>query len=108
MDKQTLSLLEAALLLIEDRMAMAYWNTHEEEMVSPFRNTGQSMDYGLFQVCAYDWENEQPYNFQYGDIRIKWYKHFRNCLEVNRPISQSEITRMLAACLRCIDAHDIH
>lgn len=101
MDKETNNTLEAALLLIEDKMAKAYWNCFHREMNSPFRNTGQSIDLGLFKVAAYDWclGESQPYNFQWKDIQIKWYKSVGRCLEVNRPITLSDISTMLTECL---------
>ena len=74
-------LLIAVLGEIKSEMDRIYWNVHQKEMDSPFLNTGNYYDDGIFVVRAYDWDgdNDLP-NFQYGKLKCWWYKHYKRGL----------------------------
>lgn len=75
-------LIRATLAEIEYEMERLYWNKNQEEMASPFRNTGGEYANNIFQVRAYDWNEEtDSANFVYKDLKIWWYKYFRRGIE---------------------------
>ena len=68
----------AALEKIERELKRCYWNTHQVEIDSPFRNTGNEYSCATFSVHAYDWINEtNDENFVYpsGGVKAGWYKY---------------------------------
>ena len=73
-------LIKAVLNIIKEEMERVYWNKHQKEMNSPFLNTGQYYDDGIFVVRSYDWESNDLPNFQYDKLKCWWYKHFKRGL----------------------------
>ena len=81
-------LLEAALDKIEEILCMAYWNKYQEEMMSPFDNTGNKYANDTFKVRAYRWDYDEEEdeefdhcNFVYKDLKVCWYKHSNRGLD---------------------------
>ena len=86
----------ALLKDIDNRLQIAYWNKNQEEMLSPFGNTGNSYKGSNFEVQAYNWneETEQPYNFKYKDIEISWYKYLGRGTTINGQYPPDKIIEM--------------
>ena len=80
------SLMVAVLDKIRKEMNRLYWNKYQKEMRSPFDNTGEQYSNDVFTVRAYYWgddetEEEKP-NFEWGPIRIFWYKYCGRGMEI--------------------------
>ena len=101
-------LIQAVLGKIEKEMERLYWNANQQEMESPFLNTGNSYKDDVFEVHAYYWGNdenlmERP-NFKYGDFECWWYKHYCRGFSwsfrgrSNVDISASFLEQMLEDC----------
>ena len=73
------SLMSSVLLKIRKELDRCYWNKNQEEMRSPFDNTGEKYSNPVFSVNAYYWgddeELEEVPNFEWGPIRVYWYKY---------------------------------
>lgn len=99
----------ALLESIESEMERQYWNKFQEEMEdSPFRNSGnvKGFDNGTFEVHAYDWcwdieesDKPKPFNFEYKDIQIYWYKYLGRGMYINREIAPDEAVKMYDDCI---------
>ena len=55
LDKDETLLAVAALKMIDEELRRCYWNKYQEEMNSPFSNTGESYSCDAFTVRAYNW-----------------------------------------------------
>lgn len=99
----------AALIMIDDELCRVMWNRYQKEYDSPFNNTGNKFLNDVFDVEAYDWDNEdnQEYNFKYKDYKIKWYKHFTRDPRSNREMSPDECSKMLDEILESLKQMDI-
>ena len=103
-------LITAALEEIKNEMERVYWNKHQKEMVSPFLNTGEYYDDGVFVVRSYDWigDNDLP-NFHYGKLKCWWYKHYRRGLsweydgKYNMLPPSEFLEKMIEHCVRSIN-----
>lgn len=96
----------AILGTIENELCRVWWNKHQKEMLSPFRNTGNSFKNDTFAVYAHDWnenfDSQQKPNFVWKNVRVYWYKHFRRGLEVyssGDDITLDTLADMLNECL---------
>jgi hypothetical protein len=71
---------------------------------NPFRNTGAQWANSVFEVNAYNWDEEsnQLFNFKYKDIEISWYKYLGRGMSINREVSEEECWKMLKACVESI------
>lgn len=107
--KEVPNYVQAAFRQIDEELARVMWNVNQEEFDSPFDNTGNSFKNDIFEVEAYDWdeENNQEYNFKWGDYKVRWYKHSRRDPEANRDISPEECAKMLDECLKSIIEMDV-
>ena len=95
----------AILVYIEEELCRIMENISQEDYDDPFQNSGNVAGFKTetFEVHAYDWGNEnQPYNFKWGDFEVSWYKHVRRGLECNRPITNNELNLMLEQCLESL------
>ena len=72
-------LIEALLDKINNEMARLYWNNNQEEINSPFSNTGECYQNDTFTVRAYYWGDDEDImrlpNFEYKNFKCWWYKH---------------------------------
>ena len=80
-------LIKSILDRIESELERCYWNKNHKEMLSPFKNTGETYKNDLFVVRAYSWsddENEwiKP-NFESDFMQCWWYKHSHRGLRFN-------------------------
>ena len=95
-------LLCAALEYLESEISRVYWNKHQKEWESAFRNTGNSYKSKSFSVDAYNWGEEKDGSFKWRDIEINWYKNLGRGTYANRDITPTEISEMLDDCLNNI------
>ena len=71
---------------------------------NPFRNTGYSWKNNVFEVHAYDWNEDhiQEYNFKYKDIKVSWYKYLGRGSSINREVTPVECWEMLKECVESL------
>lgn len=72
-------LIQAVLNRIQAELDRQYWNKYQDEMASPFLNTGNTYENDTFVVRAYYWGDSRELmklpNFQYKNFECRWYKH---------------------------------
>lgn len=72
-------LIQAILNRIEDELCRQYWNKNQEDMMSPFQNTGNEYSNDTFTVRAHYWGDDEDRinlpNFEYKNFKCYWYKH---------------------------------
>ena len=101
-------LFQAILDYIRKEMDRLYWNKYQEEMNSPFDNTGAAYSNDTFSVMAYYWGDDddliQQPNFKYKDIEIRWYKHSNRGMSVTtqHPISYEDLVIMVNDCVESL------
>lgn len=71
---------------------------------NPFRNTGFNWVNEVFEVHAYDWNenHHQKYNFKYKDIEVSWYKYASRSSSINQEVSVEECWKMLQDCMNSL------
>jgi hypothetical protein len=71
---------------------------------NPFRNTGQKWHNSVFEVSAYEWDEDiiQTFNFKYKDIEVSWYKYLGRGMSINREVPERECWKMLKDCVESI------
>lgn len=81
------------------------WHTHQSRNECPFDNRGAGCFYnfGVFVVRAYNWGKEDPYNFRWRDVLIRWYKYAGRSMYVSREMTDKEIAEMITECLAALD-----
>lgn len=94
----------ALLETIEHILCIKMWNKYQEEYESPFRNTGNKFKNDVFEVEAYNWNDdyEQLYNFKYKEIKINWYKYLGRDTTINKQITTEEAVDMFNDCYNSI------
>lgn len=99
----------ALLNELNDQLDRVMWNIHQEEYQSPFENTANSFKNDVFEVQAYDWNDdvEQPYNFKCDDIEISWYKYLGRDTTINGEYEPQKIIDMFNKCLQSILDMDV-
>ena len=103
--KEETLLVVAALKMIDEELRRCYWNKYQEEMNSPFSNTGESYSCDAFTVRAYNWD-KNTWNFDYPEdgFVVEWYKHLGrgDLVEVPNEWNVGWLPGMLATCLKAI------
>lgn len=107
MTEEFFDFLTTVLRGIEDELDRVMWNNTQEDYLSPFGNTGNSYKNDVFEVRAYDWANENTWNFKYKDIEISWYKYLGRDMDINRKMSLEEIYQMYQDCVESVRKEDI-
>ena len=99
----------ALLKELDNQLDRVMWNIHQEEYQSPFENTANSFKNDVFEVQAYDWNDdvEQPYNFKCEDIEISWYKYLGRDTTINGEYEPQKIIGMFNRCLKSILDMDV-
>lgn len=99
----------ALLNELNNQLDRVMWNIHQEEYQSPFENTANSFKNDVFEVQAYDWNDdvEQPYNFKCNDIEISWYKYLGRDTTINGEYEPQKIIDMFNKCLQSILDMDV-
>jgi hypothetical protein len=104
----TSELVHAALSHLRDEMDRVMWNHHQREYSSPFGNTGSSFKCDSFEVHAYSWsDDEQPFNFKWGDLEISWYKYLGRGMSANKDITPDTLSSMLDDCIAAMRRYEI-
>ena len=93
----------AAIEYLESEISRLYWNKHQEEWESAFRNTGNSYKSSVFSVKAYNWGNEEDGSFKWRDIEISWYKNFGRGTYSNKVLTPDLVNEMLEDCLKSVE-----
>lgn len=99
---------------IEGEMNRVYWNVHQEDMRSPFRNTGSKYANDVFEVRAYYWgddeelENLPNFSYKNGEFTATWYKYVSRNLNVECkvPITLEYLNTMLNDCIDSIEKEE--
>lgn len=91
----------ALLNEIDNQLLRIMWNKNQKEYESPFGNTGNKFFNKVFQVQAYEWNEdiEQQFNFKYKDIEISWYKYLGRDTTINKEITPEEAVDMFNDCI---------
>jgi hypothetical protein len=103
-----MGIINAVMCEIERELLRCYWNANQEEMRSPFRNTGESYSNDTFSVYAYDcgWDGNttNDANFRYKDFSVGWYKHCGRGMWAmsEHPLTLDDLTQMLENCCESI------
>ena len=81
-------------------------NKKRELYDNPFDNTGNSFKNDVFEVQAYNWNDDihQDYNFKWQDVEISWYKYLGRDTTINKHLTEKEARVMYDACLASIRA----
>lgn len=82
-------------------------NNGNYDFANPFNNTGGQFNNAIFEVNAYDWNEDenytQEYNFKYKDIKIKWYKCLGRDTTINGNYSYETIIKMFNKCIKSLE-----
>lgn len=94
---------------IERKLEIKYWNQFQEELESPFNNTGNKIKLSNLSIQAYNWNEDKSttYNFKYKDLEISWYKYLGRDTTINiDPNSEGfndKVIEYYNECLELID-----
>jgi hypothetical protein len=90
---------------------------------TPFDNSGERFNNGVFECNAYDWSEcncegswdngwteesctcgwePQLYNFKWRDFEVSWYKYLGRGMSMNREIGGEELSSMLSECMKSL------
>lgn len=99
----------ALLKELSHQLDRVMWNNTQKDYDSPFTNTGNIFKNDVFEVQAYDWNEdvEQPYNFKCDNIKISWYKYLGRDTTINGEYEPQIIIDMFNKCLNSILDMDI-
>lgn len=99
----------ALLNELDNQLDRVMWNNTQKEYSSPFENTSNSFKNNVFEVQAYDWNDdvEQLYNFKCDDIEISWYKYLGRDTTINGEYEPQKIIDMFNKCLQSILDMDV-
>lgn len=112
------ALCEAALRSIQRELKRVLWNamTAEEQdrldgpddVDTPFENSAQRFECDAFKACAYSWDDTtpQPWNFQWRDVEISWYKYLGRGMSCNQELAPAKIAEMLDDCLAALERYE--
>lgn len=104
-DQKYEKLIEGALIIIKNEMDRLYFNKFQKEMDSPFENTGNVYANKVFKVSAYDWIEDNVYNFVYKDkFYVSWYKYLGRGMVIevsdDTNFNLEFLTDMVNSCLK--------
>lgn len=91
----------ALLKDIDRNLCRVKFNLHQVEYESPFKNTGNVFYNDVFEVQAYNWDDDisQDYNFKWRDVEISWYKYLGRDTTINGIYTNDYLIRMYRECL---------
>ena len=94
---------------IETRLQIEHWNKYQEELDSPFDNSGAQYKNDVFEVESYNWNDDysQEYNFKWKDIKISWYKYLGRDTTINYPIKPEQAVEMFNECWGSINEENV-
>ena len=89
----------ALLRELDRELRRVMWNMRQEEYDSPFGNTGNVFEGDVFKVRAYDWDGKEDINFEWKDMKFRWYKYLGRGTEVNGEWKMEDYVEMFNECL---------
>ena len=94
----------ALLNKIDAKLCIMMFNKTQREYESPFGNTGNTFKNDVFEVQAYNWDDDihQEYNFKCGDIEISWYKYLGRDTTINDDYNEEYIIEMFNKCIKSL------
>lgn len=101
---------ESALHTIDNELRRCHWNKNQQELNSPFDNTGNTFKTDVFEVEAYNWgDPEHWWNFKYKNFEAAWYKHLSRGFEYkmvdDEPLTLEFLEEMIEECCKAIEKH---
>lgn len=105
----------ALLREIDRKISIVYWNNrtefqrkHHIEYNSPFDNTAETFKNDVFEVQAYEWDDEveQQYNFKCDDVEISWYKYLGRDTTINDNFDEKYIIETFNKCIKSLEEND--
>lgn len=98
---------EAVLSMIGHELERVMGNEGVRNWQCPFSNTGAEFVCPAFEVHAYSWgDDDQPFNFKWGDVEISWYKYLGRGMSANQEINPDRASQMLNECLAYLRERD--
>ena len=98
------SLIQAVMERIEGELGRCFWNKHQEQMDSPFSNTGNQYQNDTFVVRAYNWDENVEPNFECDGLKVWWYKHVGRGLYFEYDCGDLTIDKLSDILEKCLDA----
>lgn len=97
-------LIVVILQAIESELSRLYFNKNQEEIRSPFSNTGETYENDTFIVRAYNWDDNEEPNFEYKGLNAWWYKHLGrgDAIELDKPLTLDFVLNMLQDCMKAL------
>lgn len=94
----------ALLREIDRELDRVMWNLEQKEYESPFDNTGNKFKNEVFEVEAYNWNDDicQEYNFKCEDVEISWYKYLGRDTTINDNFEEGYLIEVFNKCLKSI------
>ena len=94
----------ALLETLENELDRIMWNIYQQEYANPFRNSGNEFKNKVFEVQAYNWNDdvEQLYNFKCDDVEISWYKYLGRDTTINDNYEEKYIIEIFNKCLESL------
>ena len=94
----------ALLETLENELDRIMWNIYQQEYANPFRNSGNEFKNKVFEVQAYNWNDdvEQLYNFKCDDVEISWYKYLGRDTTINDNFEEKYIIKIFNKCLESL------
>ncbi|MBM1556700.1 hypothetical protein JQV19_08570 [Sulfitobacter mediterraneus] len=93
-------IMDAALQYIGYELRRVFWNIRQQDTPDPFGNTGGEYNSDVFSVHAYSWgDDDQPWNFKFGEVEISWYKYMGRGMSANMEITPEMASDILVKCL---------
>ena len=106
LDKKEVNVVVAVLRDIGRELNRCYWNEYQDNLNSPFANTGEKYKCDVFTVHAYNWIDDNEDNFVYpkDDMHVQWYKYLGRGTEVCVPDdwTMDKLPAMLQDCKEAI------
>ena len=89
---------------LENELDRIMWNIYQQEYANPFRNSGNEFKNKIFEVQAYNWNDdvEQLYNFKCDDVEISWYKYLGRDTTINNNYEEKYIIEIFNKCLESL------
>lgn len=94
----------ALLREIDRTLYRVKYNMQQSDYDSPFDNTGNVYYNDVFEVQAYNWDDDTPqeYNFKWKDVKISWYKYLGRDTTINGQYEDSYLIKMFNECIESL------
>lgn len=92
----------ALLEKLDKELRRVMWNVNQKVYDSPFSNSGNMYEGDCFKVRSYDWDGDKDINFEWKDMKFRWYKYLGRDTEVNGNWEAEKYIEMFNECLESI------